>query len=79
MTAAAPADAPAPAYDFAALVDARGYVVVYRLGDSNHCPGCARSAWHVGRVTAECAHCGTALPLFAPLPAEPSLILEGKD
>lgn len=79
MNAPASSPTPTPAYDFAALVDARGYVVVYRLGDSNHCPGCARSAWHVGRVTAECAHCGTALPLFAPLAAEATPILEGKD
>lgn len=41
----------------------RGYVVTYRRGEVNHCPGCGRSQWWVGRVSAECAFCGTALPL----------------
>lgn len=35
----------------------------YRNNEANHCPGCDRSHWHVGRTTAECAFCGTALPL----------------
>lgn len=26
-----------------------------------HCPGCGQRQWHVGRVTAECAACGTPL------------------
>ena len=42
---------------------ARGYLVVYREDQVNHCPGCGRSHWHVGRVSAECGFCGTALPL----------------
>lgn len=42
-------------------IRARGYAVLYRPG--LHCPGCGRSHWHVGRVTAECAFCATALPL----------------
>jgi hypothetical protein len=29
----------------------------------NHCPGCGRIQWLIGRVSAECAFCGTALPL----------------
>ena len=29
----------------------------------NHCPGCGRSHWYVGRLSAECGFCGTALPL----------------
>ena len=41
----------------------RGYHVAYREGEANRCPGCGRSHWHVGRLTAECAFCGTALPL----------------
>jgi hypothetical protein len=41
----------------------RGYHVAYRSGEVNHCPGCGRSHWHVGRVSAECGFCGTALPL----------------
>jgi hypothetical protein len=43
----------------------RGYHAVYREGDTNHCPGCGRTHWHIGRTTAECAFCGTALPLEA--------------
>lgn len=41
----------------------RGYLVVYRENEVNHCPGCGRSHWFVGRVSAECGFCGTALPL----------------
>ena len=41
----------------------RGYHVVYREGEANRCPGCGRSHWYVGRLTAECGFCGTALPL----------------
>ena len=41
----------------------RGYHVVYRLGLVNHCPGCGRSHFYVGRLLAECAFCATALPL----------------
>ena len=41
----------------------RGYHVVYRENEVNHCPGCGRSHWHIGRLSAECAFCGTALPL----------------
>lgn len=41
----------------------RGYSAIYRDNEVNHCPGCGRTQWHIGRVTAECAFCGTALPL----------------
>ena len=41
----------------------RGYHVVYRPHERNHCPGCGRSQWIVGRLLAECAFCSTALPL----------------
>lgn len=44
----------------------RGYTVVYRTDRVNHCPGCDRSQWHVGRSTAECAFCATAIPLAEP-------------
>ena len=40
-----------------------GYSPVYRADEVNHCPGCGRSQWLVGRITAECAFCATALPL----------------
>ncbi|HEV2748795.1 MAG TPA: hypothetical protein VGW34_16045 [Allosphingosinicella sp.] len=42
---------------------ARGYHVVYRENETNHCPGCGRTHWYVGRVSAECGFCSTALPL----------------
>ena len=42
---------------------ARGYHAVYRENDVNHCPGCGRTHWLIGRVSAECAFCSTALPL----------------
>jgi len=41
----------------------RGYHVVYRENEVNRCPGCGRSHWYVGRLSAECGFCGTALPL----------------
>ena len=41
----------------------RGYHAVYRGNEVNHCPGCGRTHWHVGRTLAECAFCSTALPL----------------
>jgi hypothetical protein len=43
---------------------ARGYSVAYRPGHVNHCPGCGRTHWYVGRVSAECGFCATALPLI---------------
>lgn len=41
----------------------RGYQPLYHLDIVNRCPGCGKSSWHVGRFSAECAHCETALPL----------------
>jgi len=41
----------------------RGYHAVYRENQVNHCPGCGRTHWYVGRVLAECGFCATALPL----------------
>lgn len=40
----------------------RGYSVLYHSGENMHCPGCGHSNWYVGRMTAECAFCTTALP-----------------
>lgn len=45
----------------------RGFHAVYRDGESNRCPGCGHRQWIVGRVSAECAYCATALPLEASL------------
>jgi len=41
----------------------RGYHIAYRVDQTNHCPGCGREHWYIGRIMAECAFCGTALPL----------------
>jgi hypothetical protein len=41
----------------------RGYHAVYRENQVNHCPGCGRTHWYVGRSLAECGFCATALPL----------------
>ena len=38
-------------------------VALYRQGEINHCPGCGRSHWLIGRLSAECGFCATALPL----------------
>lgn len=46
----------------------RGHVSVYRRAEFNRCPGCGGSQWLVGRSSAECAFCGTALPLHSPSP-----------
>jgi len=43
--------------------NARGYHAVYHGGEVNHCPGCGRTHWLIGRLSAECAFCSTALPL----------------
>ncbi len=48
---------------FAASLAQRGHHIVYRANESNHCPGCGRSHWYIGRVSAECGFCGTAIPL----------------
>ncbi len=42
---------------------ARGYQVLFRAEELNYCPGCGGTNWYIGRVTAECGRCGTALPL----------------
>jgi hypothetical protein len=42
---------------------ARGYHAVYRENEVNHCPGCGRTHWYVGRILAECGFCSTALAL----------------
>lgn len=39
------------------------YRPLYLEDVPNRCPGCGMSHWLVGRITAECASCGTALPL----------------
>jgi len=48
---------------FAAGLAQRGHHIVYRANAENHCPGCGRSHWYIGRLSAECGFCGTAVPL----------------
>lgn len=48
--------------DLATFHRRRGLHVVYRMDEVNHCPGCGRSHWWLGRLVAECGFCGTALP-----------------
>ena len=48
---------------FAAALAKRGHHIVYRANEANHCPGCGRSHWYIGRISAECGFCGTAVPL----------------
>ena len=48
---------------FAAGLARRGHHIVYRANAENQCPGCGRSHWYIGRVSAECGFCGTAVPL----------------
>jgi hypothetical protein len=40
-----------------------GYTVLYHEDAVNHCPGCGKQHWLIGRLMAECAFCETALPL----------------
>jgi hypothetical protein len=41
----------------------RGFLMLYHPGEVNRCPGCGRTHWLVGRLSAECGFCGTALAL----------------
>ena len=60
----------APA-SFAATLQQRGHHIVYRANASNHCPGCGHSNWFIGRISAECGFCGTAVPLAEARTDEP--------
>ena len=60
---------------FAHDPEVRGYHAIYRHDAVNHCPGCGRTHWHIGRVSAECGFCGTALP-FAGTEASLARLLE---
>ena len=59
----------------AADLSRRGYHAVYRLQETNHCPGCGRTHWYVGRISAECCFCGTALP-FAGAASRAEMLLQ---
>lgn len=53
--------------DHTAMLSQQGYVILFRRELSNACPGCGGCNWNVGRVTAECAFCDTAIPLAEPV------------
>ena len=52
-----------PVQELAEQGNERGYQPLYHMDIGNRCPGCGKSHWHVGRISAECAYCETALPL----------------
>ena len=62
--------------NYRALPSERGHVILYRQAETNHCPGCGGSQWLVGRQSAECARCATAIPLMSP--AAPGITSEGQ-
>jgi hypothetical protein len=49
----------------------RGLHAIYRPGETNYCPGCGRTHWHIGRLSAECAFCSTAMPYSGETLIEP--------
>jgi hypothetical protein len=46
----------------------QGFRITYRFGTINYCPGCGGSHWHIGRSSAQCAFCATAVPFAAGMP-----------
>lgn len=62
---------------FARQVANRGFQPLYHAGEPNRCPGCGGQHWHVGRMSAECATCATAIPLadVAAQPMEPRFVV----
>lgn len=57
----------------------RSFAQLYHSDTVNHCPACGHTHWHIGRSTAECAFCDTALPLAASMsqPNEPMFWFRG--
>ena len=45
----------------------KSYSNLYHYNEKNYCPGCGSTHWLVGRESAECARCDTALPLAEPI------------
>jgi hypothetical protein len=56
----------------------RGFMPLYHQDTVNHCPACGHKHWLIGRATAECAFCETALPLamVAAQPMQPRFTLQ---
>lgn len=49
-----------------------GFRLLYHEGQTNHCPACSGTHWMIGRATAQCVRCDTALPL-AMMPGQSNL------
>lgn len=47
----------------ASIPPPRGLQWTYWRDSVNHCPGCGRTSWYIGRFSAECCFCRTALAL----------------
>tara|TARA_B100001179_G_C18186236_1_gene230880 strand:- start:179 stop:400 length:222 start_codon:yes stop_codon:yes gene_type:complete len=41
----------------------RGFRATFHPGQQNRCPACNQRNWYIGRSTAECAFCETAVPI----------------
>ncbi len=41
----------------------RGIQLPYWPDGINHCPGCGKTSWIIGRFSAECSFCTTALAM----------------
>lgn len=52
------------------------YAPTYHADTLNYCPGCSGTHWLIGRMTAQCARCDTALPLaqMAETPVHPLFV-----
>lgn len=57
----------------------RGYHAAYHEHETNYCPGCGRTHWLIGRVSAECAFCSTALPLALALTHGPPAVIQHRN
>ena len=49
--------------DYRAIQPSRGLLPAFDPDRPTRCPGCGGAHWQVGRHSAECARCATALPL----------------
>jgi hypothetical protein len=62
-----PPTQPTPQTGPIGLLVGKSRVLVYRPAETDRCLRChAADQWQVGRITAECAACNTALPLVHP-------------
>lgn len=63
----------------ATIIARRRLTQMYHSNVINHCPACGHTHWTIGRSTAECAFCETALPLSISIsqPAAPLFFYRG--